>query len=86
MNLELSDAQAGFRKDRGTRDQIASIHWIIDKSKEIQKNIYMVQLSHPSMTAGKTIALAIWTFDCKVMSLLFNMLSRFVIALTSFEP
>ena len=86
MNLELSDAQAGFRKDRGTRDQITSIHWIIDKSKEIQKNIYMVQLSHPSMTAGKTIALAIWTFDCKVMSLLFNMLSRFVIALTSFEP
>ena len=41
---------------------------------------FMVQLSHPYMTAGKTIALTIWTFVGKVMSLLFNMLSRFVIA------
>ena len=41
---------------------------------------FMVQLSHPYMTTGKTIALARWTFVCKVMSLLFNMLSRFVIA------
>ena len=40
----------------------------------------MVQLSHPYMTAGKTIALTIWTFVSKVMSLLFNTLSRFVIA------
>ena len=40
----------------------------------------MVQLSHPYMTLGKTIALIIWTFVNKVMSLLFNMLSRFVIA------
>ena len=40
----------------------------------------MVQLSHPHMTTGKTIALSIWTFVSKVMSLLFNMLSRFVIA------
>ena len=40
----------------------------------------MVQLSHPYMTTGKTIALTIWTFVGKVMSLLFNMLSRFVIA------
>ena len=39
----------------------------------------MVQLSHPYMTTGKTIALTIWTFVSKVMSLLFNMLSRFVI-------
>ena len=76
FNQELSDVQAGFRKQKGTRDQIASIHWIIEKSKDIKKNIYMVQLSHPSMNPGKTIALAIWTFDCKVMSLLFNMLSR----------
>ena len=38
-----------------------------------------VQLSHPYMTTGKTIALTGWTFDGKVMSLLFNMLSRFVI-------
>ena len=41
---------------------------------------FMVQLSHPYMTTGKTIALIIWTFVSKVMSLLFNMLSRFVIA------
>ena len=40
----------------------------------------MVQLSHPYMTPGKTIALTKWTFVGKVMSLLFNMLSRFVIA------
>ena len=40
----------------------------------------MVQLSHPYMTTGKTIALTIWTFVGKVMSLLFNMLSRLVIA------
>ena len=41
---------------------------------------FMVQLSHPYMTTGKTIALTIWTFVGKVMSLLFNMLSRMVIA------
>ena len=41
---------------------------------------FMVQLSHPYMTTGKTIALTIWTFVGKVMSSLFNMLSRFVIA------
>ena len=42
---------------------------------------FMVQLSHPYMTTGKTITLAIWTFVGKVMSLLFNTLSRFVTAL-----
>ena len=42
---------------------------------------FMVQLSHPYMTTGKAIALTQWTFVAKVMSLLFNMLSRFVIAL-----
>ena len=40
MNHELSDVQAGFRKGRGTRDQIANIHWIIEKAREFQKNIY----------------------------------------------
>ena len=40
MSQELSDAQAGFRKGRGTRDQIASIRWIIEKPREFQKNIY----------------------------------------------
>ena len=40
MNLELPDVQAGFRKVRGTRDQIANIRWIIKKAREFQKNIY----------------------------------------------
>ena len=40
VNWELSDGQAGFRKGKGTRDQIANIHWIIDKAREFQKFIY----------------------------------------------
>ena len=40
VNCELPDVQAGFRKGRGTRDQIANIHWIIEKGMEFQKNIY----------------------------------------------
>ena len=40
LNCEFPDVQAGFRKGRGTRDQIANIHWIIEKVREFQKNIY----------------------------------------------
>ena len=40
VNRELPDVQAGFRKGRGTRDQIANIRWIIEKAREFQKNIY----------------------------------------------
>ena len=40
VNHELPDGQAGFRKGRGTRDQIVSIRWIIEKAREFQKNIY----------------------------------------------
>ena len=40
MNCELPDVQAGFRKGRGTRDQIANIHWIKEKAREFQRNIY----------------------------------------------
>ena len=40
MNHELPNVQAGFRKGRGARDQIANIHWIIEKAREFQKNIY----------------------------------------------
>ena len=40
VNCELPDVQAGFQKGRGTRDQIASIHWNIEKARELQKNIY----------------------------------------------
>ena len=39
VNRELPDVQAGFRKGRGTRDQIANIHWIMEKAREFQKNI-----------------------------------------------
>ena len=41
MNRELPDVQTGFRKGRGTRDQIANIHWNIEKAREFQKNIYL---------------------------------------------
>ena len=41
VNCELPDVQAGLRKGRGTRDQIANIHWIIKKLREFQKNIYL---------------------------------------------
>ena len=40
-NQELPDVQAGFRKGRGTRDQIVNIHWIIERAREFQKNIYL---------------------------------------------
>ena len=40
MNRELPDVQAGFRKGRRTRDQIANIHWVIEKAREFQKNIH----------------------------------------------
>ena len=40
MKHELPDVQAGFRKGRGTRDQIANIHWVIEKAREFQKTIY----------------------------------------------
>ena len=40
MSCELPDVQAGFRKGRGTRDQMADIHWMIKKARKLQKNIY----------------------------------------------
>ena len=40
MNREIPDVQGGFRKDRGIRDQISNIHWIIEKAREFQKNLY----------------------------------------------
>ena len=46
MNCKLPDIQAGFRKGRGTRYQIANIHWIIKKAKEFQKNIYFCFLDY----------------------------------------
>ena len=52
MNHELPDLPAGFRKSRGTRDQIANMHWIIEKKGEIQKNIYFCFIDYAK------------TFDC----------------------
>ena len=46
MNQEHPDAQAGFRKGRGTRDQIVNIHLIIEKAKEFQKNIYFCSIDY----------------------------------------
>ena len=49
---ELPDVQAGFRKGRGTRDQIANIRWVIEKARELQKNIYFCFIDYSK------------TFDC----------------------
>ena len=46
VNCELPNVQAGFRKGRGTRDQIANIHWIIKKAREFKKNIYFCFIDH----------------------------------------
>ena len=58
VNLELPDVQTGFRKHRGTRDQIANNHWIIEKAQEFQKNIYFALLIMPK-------PLTVWiTINC----------------------
>ena len=46
VNRELPDVQAGFRKGRGTRDQIANIRWIMEKAREFQKNIYVCSIDY----------------------------------------
>ena len=48
VNHEIPDVQAGFRKGRGTRDQIANIHWIMQKAREFQKNIYFCFIDYAS--------------------------------------
>ena len=59
MNDELTDVQAAFRKGRGTRDQIANIHWIIEKAREFQKVIYFCFIDYakafdfPKESCGK---------------------------------
>ena len=49
VNQEVPDAQARFRKDRGTRDQIANIHWMIEKGRGFQKNMYFCFLDYASL-------------------------------------
>ena len=46
LNQEIPDEQAGFRKGRGTRDQIANIRWIMEKAREFQKNIYFCFINY----------------------------------------
>ena len=46
VNHELPDAQAGFRKGRGARDQIANIHWIMEKTREFHRNIYFCFINY----------------------------------------
>ena len=46
LNQELPDVQDGFRRGRGTRDEILNIHWIIEKAREFQKNIYFNFISY----------------------------------------
>ena len=55
MNCELPDIQAGFRKGRGTRDQIANIHWIIEKAREFQKNICFCFIDYAKVFVWITI-------------------------------
>ena len=52
MKQELPDVQAGFRKGRGTRDQIANIFWIIKKAQEFQKNIYFCFIDYTKAFGG----------------------------------
>ena len=62
MNHELPDVQAGFRKGRGARDQIANIHWIMEKAREFQKNIYFCFIDY------------VIVFDCVVHNKLWKIL------------
>ena len=64
VNSELPDFQAGFRKGRGTRDQIANIFWIIEKAKEFQKNIYFCFIDYTK------------AFDCVDHSILWKILKE----------
>ena len=68
MNAELPNVQAGFRKDRGTRDQIANIHWIIKKARELQKNIYFCFIDYTK------------AFDCMDHNKLWKILQEMGIA------
>ena len=52
VNCELPDVQAGFRKGRGTRDQIANIRWITEKEREFQKSIHFCSIDYPKAFDG----------------------------------
>ena len=67
VNHEIPDVQAGFRKGRGTRDQIANIHWIMEKAREFQKNIYFCFFDYAK------------AFDCVDHNKLWKILKEMVI-------
>ena len=67
VNHELPDVQAGFRKSRGTRDQIANIHWIIKKARKFPKNIYFCFIDYAK------------AFDCVDHNKLWKILKEMVI-------
>ena len=60
VNRELPDVQAGFRKGRGTRDQIANIHWIMEKGREFQKNNYFSFIDHAKVRKVTTGITGLW--------------------------
>ena len=64
MNCELADVQGGFRKGRGTRDQIANIHWIIEKARKFQKSIYFCYIDYAK------------AFDCVDQNKLWKILKK----------
>ena len=83
MYWKLPHVQAGFRKGRWSRDQIAKVHWVIEKAREFQKNIYFCCIDY-----AKAFDCVDHNMDCSIpgfpvlhnlseLSLLFNMLSRF---------
>ena len=75
--LDLLEVQGTLKSLLQHHSSKASIHWL--------PAFFIVQLTHPYMTTGKTIALTRWTFVGKVMSLLFNMLSRLVITFLKYR-
>ena len=74
MNREFPDVQAGFRKSRGTRDQIANIHWIIKKAREFQKNTYFCFIDYAK------------AFDCVDHNKLWEILKDISIPDTDLSP
>ena len=68
MNREFPDVQVRFRKDRGTRDQIANIHWITEKAREFQKNIYFCFIDYAK------------AFDCVGHNKIWKILQEMVIS------
>ena len=65
VNCKLPDVQAGFRKGRGTRDQIANIHWIMEKAREFQKNTYFCFIDYAK--AFSKTSLNIWKFMVHIL-------------------